>query len=171
MKVDEAQSYWDTLMSRVKTADAKPPWSVLYAAAGLVGQEPIDGAWTVYKPREPEGQTTWLTFIASAGRLVHVEARFDAEQHALNESINSPAAVAIAAAWVRRLRDITSISIGAAETTPPTSAPRWFGVADVGISFADATQIVIPIDQRRLGEADRIRSDELFAALRTGSQL
>lgn len=172
MQVNDARSYWETLMSTLKTSNAKPPWSVLYAAAGLVGQGPIDGAWTVYRPEEPPGQTTWSTFIVSAGRLVHVEARFDAERHALNENNNSPVPVTIVAAWVRRLADITAISIGAAETTPPTNAPpAWFGVADVAVTFADGTHIVVAADQRRLGDSDQARSDRFLTALQSGAGL
>lgn len=98
------------------------------------------------------------TFIALAGRPVHAEAQVDAVRHALDESNNSPVPVAVVPAWVRRLGGITSIGIGGAEKTPPTSAPpEWFGVAAVGISFADRTQIVVPADQRTLGEPDRTR--------------
>jgi hypothetical protein len=172
MRVSQPKSYWDTLMSHVKTSNAKPPWAVIYAVAALLGDDEIKGSWMVYKPEEPDGHTTWAVFIVAANGLVHAELRFDAVRHALNESINHPAASTIMAAWVRRLRDITSISIGTAQTEPPRNAPpEWFGVGDISIGFADGTQVEVPFDQRVMSEEDRSRSDDFLAAIRTGAGL
>jgi hypothetical protein len=171
MQISDPGSYWDVLMHQVKTSNMKPPWPVVYAVAALLGGEAINeinGSWTVYKPQEPEGQTTWAVFVVTVKRLVHVQMRFNAERHGLNENNKSQAASTIEAAWVRRLSDIASISIGGAETTPPpkNAPPQWFGVADVGIGFADGAQVVISIDQRVLGEDDRTRSEKFLTAIR-----
>lgn len=172
MQVSQPESYWQTLIPHLKTSTAKPPWAVTYAVAALLGDEEVTGSWSVYKPEEPAGHTTWMAFIATAKQLVHVELQFDAERHNLDQSISQPAASTIIAAWVRRLRDITSISIGAAETVPPEQGSRgWFGVSNVGIGFADGTQVVVPVDQRMLGDSDRVRSDAFLAAIRTGAEL
>lgn len=172
MQISQPETYWDTVRRHTRTLNAKAPWPVVYAVAALLGEYKIKvkGSWTLYKPQEPKGHTTWAVFIVTAKRLVHVHLRFNAEGHGLNENNDNPAASTVEAAWVRRLRTITSISIGGAETAPPGNVPpEWFGVSDVGIGFADDAQVMVPIDQ--CDESDRRRSDTFLAAIRTGAAL
>lgn len=102
---------------------------------------------------------------------MHVEARFDASDM---RSMRASTARCPWPSWLHGFGDCATSHLSASraeDDDPDKRAAEWFGVADIGINFADGTQVVVPVDQRRLGEPDRPRSDEFLAVHRAGSGL
>lgn len=175
MELTTSEDRWSDLLTHTKTRVSDPPWAVILAVVALLGDDEIKGSWSICKPAEPPGHTTWAVFVASSERLIHVELRFDTEMYNLHEDNQRfrQVTTTVAASWARRLRDISRIEVGACDTRLPEHGPQnWIGVGDVSLIFEDGERVGLPFDQRGMDRAeDRKRSDDLLAAVRAGASI